>query len=97
MRQVPPDRGRVTDKEAAKPCAKTGNRKFAPQRKQNPQRRDRNQKKFHSPKAESAEQTKEENIANARRVLFFDSQEKHHQRRNQEKVEGVSARLEMPF
>src|SRR5205085_10466518 len=97
MGQVPPNRGPVADEETANADGERLNGKFAPKKKQQPKRHDRNQKEFHAPECDSTDEAEEKKVACASGVFLFDDQKKNDERRDEQKVECVTARLEMPL
>ena len=97
MGQVPPNRGPVAEQEAADADGESLNRKFAAKKKQQPKRHDRNQKEFHAPECDSTDEAEEKKVACASGVFLFDDQKKNDERRDEQKVECVTAWLEMPL
>src|SRR6202022_329794 len=97
MSHVPPNRGGVADEEAADANGEGFNGKFAPEKKQNPKRHDRDQEKFHAPERDAANESEEKEVAGASEVFLFNDQKKNDERWNEQKEKRETARLEVPL
>ena len=70
--QVPPNRRRVADKKSSDAGRESLNGKFAPEKKQSPKRHDSDEKKFHAPEGDAADEPKEKKVARAPDLFLFD-------------------------
>src|SRR2546423_10525103 len=97
MSQVPPNRGRVTDDKPGRTNGESFDGKFASEKKQDPKRGDRDQKEFHAPECDPADEPEENKVAVAPDLFVLDDQKQNDQGGNEQKIECVAARLEMPL
>ena len=97
MGEVPPNRRRVADQESADANGESFDREFPAQKKQNPKRDDKDQEQLHAPESDAASESEEKKIARAWRGFVFDHQKQNDERRYEQEIKGVAARLEMPL
>src|SRR5437016_2255403 len=97
MREVPPNRRRVTDQECGDAGGEGFDRERQAQQEQNPKRDDEDQEQLHTPEGNAAREAEEKNVARARGCLALDDQKQNDERRYEQEIKCVAARLKMPL